>query len=275
MRRRGFRASPVYEPANGWIRVCEAVLFPLAGMLGRPKYRGQQYIGVAGPVLVVGNHISHLDPVYDAVLIRATGRLPRIMAKASLWKIPVVGKALLGTRQIPVERGGGSGQTALDAAVKALADGSVVLIYPEGTITRDPAGWPMKPRPGVAALALSGDFPVVPMAHWGTHEVFRPYVDRGRFRPLPRKDINVVVGPPLDLSQWRGKPVDARAVRDVSLLIMTAVRELLGELRGQQPPDAFYDPKKAQRLAGRSTNLPPVTGAASGPAAAGGTDPEG
>ncbi|GGL84988.1 lysophospholipid acyltransferase family protein [Nakamurella endophytica] len=264
VRRGGWRHGPVYEPGNFWIRFCELVLFPLTRLLGRGRYAGQQHIAVPGPVLVVGNHISHLDPMYDAVLIRRTGRLPRIMAKASLWKLPVVGRAVRGTRQIPVERGGGAGQAGLDAAIRALADGGVVLIYPEGTITRDPDLWPMRPRPGVAALALSGDFPVVPMAHWGTHEVFRSYGGdgsrRGRFRPLPRKDVHVLVGPPLDLSQWRGRPVDARAVRDVSMLIMTAVRDLVGELRGEEPPTAFFDPKKVERQQAAARQAEPPAG---------------
>lgn len=224
-------------------------MFPLVRLLGRGRYQGREFISVPGPVLLVGNHISHLDPVYDAVFIRKSGRWPHIMAKASLWKLPVVGRVIRGTEQIPVDRGGGQGQVGLDAAIQQLKDGGVVLIYPEGTVSRDPDLWPMKPRPGVAALALAGDFPVIPLAHWGTQEVFRSYQKKGAFRPWPRKDIHLVCGPAIDLSAYRNLPVDARVIRDVSYVIMGAVRDLLAELRRETPPSTFYDPKKAERLA--------------------------
>lgn len=248
MRRRG----PVFEKGNGWIRLCETVMFPLTHLLGRPRFEGLEHLAIPGPVLAVANHISQLDPVYTAVYLRKSGRIPHIMAKTSLFRIPVIGKILSGTGMIPVERGGGKGQIGLDAAIAALAAGQMVLIYPDGTVTRDPDQWPMKPRPGVAALALAGDVPVVPVVHWGTQQVFVPYTKKG-FHPLPRKDIRVVAGPPIDLSEYRGRPVDSRLVRDVSIVIQTAVRDLLGQVRGETPPVEFYDHKKAERLQARAT----------------------
>ncbi len=263
MRRRG----PVFEQGNGWIRLCEVVMFPLTRLLGRPRFAGLEHLAVPGPVLVVGNHISQLDPIYTAVYLRKSGRIPHIMAKSSLFRIPVVGKILTGTGMIPVERGGGKGQVGLDAAITALEEGRMVLIYPDGTVTRDPERWPMKPRPGVAALALSGDFPVVPLVHWGTQQVYVPYRKKG-FHPLPRKDIHVVAGPAIDLSEFRGRPVDSRLIRDVSLVIQGAVRDLLADVRGETPPAEFYDQKKAARLQARAD----TPGA--GKAAAAGTTPE-
>jgi 1-acyl-sn-glycerol-3-phosphate acyltransferase len=127
----------------------------------------------------------------------------------------------------------------------------MVLIYPDGTVTRDPERWPMKPRPGAAAMALAGDFPVVPVVHWGTQDVYQPYV-KGGFHPLPRKDVRVVAGPPVDLSEFRGRPVDARLIREVSYVIQGAVRDLLAQVRGVPAPTEFYDQKKQERLAARS-----------------------
>jgi 1-acyl-sn-glycerol-3-phosphate acyltransferase len=245
--------SPVHETGNGWIKLCQAVLFPLTRLLGRRRYRGVQHLLVPGPALVVANHISHLDPVFDTVFIRTSGRIPHVLAKASLWKLPVIGRVMVGTEQIPVERGGGAGQAALEKATGALTAGKVVLIYPEGTVTKDPQLWPMRPRPGVAALALAGDFPVIPVAHWGSHRVYASYGTGRRFTPLPRKDVFVVAGEPIDLSAYRGRPVDNRAIRDVSYLIMERIREMVGELRGEQPPADFFDPKRAARQAGPGT----------------------
>lgn len=235
-----------HEKGNAWAKACEVTLYPLTRMLGRRRFVGAFRIPETGPALVVANHISHVDPVFDVVYVRKTGRIPHVMAKASLWKVPVVGRALTGTGQIPVKRGGGAGQAALEEATTAIADGKVVVIYPEGTVTRDPDHWPMRPRPGVAVLALSGDFPVIPVAHWGTHELYTSYGAGRRFKPFPRKDIHLVAGEPIDLSPWRGQPVDARAIRDVSYLIMERLRDMVAELRNEAAPAGLYNPKKHQ-----------------------------
>jgi 1-acyl-sn-glycerol-3-phosphate acyltransferase len=245
------RRGPVFEKANGWIRLCEIVMFPLTRILGRRSFEGLEHIAVPGPVLAVANHISQLDPIYTAVYLRKSGRTPHIMAKASLFRIPVIGRILTGTGMIPVERGGGHGQVGLNAAIESLQAGHLVLIYPDGTVTRDPEAWPMKPRPGVAAMAMAGDFPVVPVVHWGTQDVYVPYV-KGGFHPFPRKDIRLVAGPPVDLSAFRGRPIDARLLRDVSYVIQGAVRDLLAQVRGVPAPPDFYDQKKAERLQARA-----------------------
>lgn len=234
------------DKGNAWIKACEIALYPLTWLLGRRRYVGSARIPERGAALIVANHISHVDPIFDVVYIRKTGRLPHVLAKASLWKLPFVGRVLQRTGQIPVERGGGAGQAALHAATSALDAGQVVLIYPEGTVTKDPDMWPMRPRPGVAALALSGDFPVIPVAHWGSNHVYTSYGSGRRFKPLPRKDVHVVAGDPIDLSPWRGKEVDARAIRDVSYLIMERIREMVAQLRDEQPPTAFYNPKTSR-----------------------------
>lgn len=237
--------SPGYEKGNGWILLCQALFYPLTRLLGRRRFVGNKQLGTPGAALVVANHISHIDPVYDTVFIRKSGRWPHVLAKSSLWKIPVVRAALTGTRQIPVDRGGGAGGAALDAALQALRDGQVVLIYPEGTVSREPDHWPMRPRPGVAVLALSGDFPVIPVVHWGTQAVYTSYQPGWKAKPFPRKDVHVVAGDPIDLSPWRGKPIDARAIRDVSYLIMNTIKEMMADLRGEPAPAGLFDPKKA------------------------------
>ncbi len=245
--------SPVHEKGNAWLTFCQAVMYPLAFVLGRKRISGLEKIQLRGGFLLVANHVSHLDPLYDSVAVRKSGRIPRFLAKASLWKVPVLGGALAGSDQIPVERGGaGAGQASLELATEALRKGRVVLIYPEGTVTRDPGHWPMRPRPGAGALALSGDFPVIPVAHWGTNLVYDSYAPGRKFHPFPRKDIHIVFGDPVDLTELRSRPVDARSIRDASLLIMTAVRDMVAEVRGETPPAEFFDLKKAERLAKRA-----------------------
>lgn len=260
--------SPVHEKGNAWLTFCQVVMYPLAFLLGRQKVSGAEHARRRGGYLLVANHISHLDPLFDSVAVRKIGRIPRFMAKASLWKVPVLGQALAHSEQIPVDRtGAGAGQSSLDAATAALRAGKVVLIYPDGTVTRDPDMWPMKPRMGVGALALTGDFPVIPVAHWGSNQVYTSYVEGRRFHPLPRKDVHTRFGEPVDLDDLRAGPHDARAVRAASVRIMTAVRDMMAEVRGVTPPTDFYDQKKAERLAQRAAEAGAPSPAPTSPAA--------
>jgi 1-acyl-sn-glycerol-3-phosphate acyltransferase len=234
--RRG--ASVAREKGGFWVGVAAAVFYPLSYLVGKPRYEGREHLPAEGGALVVANHISYLDPVYTALWVHTARRVPRFLAKASLWKIPVFGKVLVGSGQIPVYRDSADAQQSLRAGVEGLANGKIVVIYPEGTITRDPEGWPMHSRTGAARLALSSDVPVLPMVHWGTREVYDHY--NKKFRPLPRTRITVKAGEPIDLSAYRGRPIDATILREVTELFMTRCKELLAEVREEPPPPGFY-----------------------------------
>lgn len=268
--------SPGYEKGTGLTVILQGLFYSLSRVLARRRFVGNERLGTPGAALVVANHISHIDPLFDAVFVRKAGRFPHILAKSSLWKVPVLKSVLNKTGQIPVDRAGGAGGSALDAATEALQDGKVVLIYPEGTVSREPAHWPMRPRPGVAVLALSGDFPVIPVARWGTQALYTSYQPGMKLKMFPRKEIHVVAGPPIDLSAWRGKPVDARAIRDVSYLIMNTIKEMLADLRGEAAPADLFDPKKAadpSRNTDRGPARKPGDAASDGGEAAPGGDP--
>ena len=101
-----------------------------------------------GGVLVVPNHVSYVDPIAVGRYLIWHGRWPRLLGKAELWRMPLIGWLARSSGQIPVERGSANARLALDAAVDALARGECVVIYPEGTRTRDPDLWPMAPRTG-------------------------------------------------------------------------------------------------------------------------------
>src|SRR6201999_3469291 len=113
--------------------------------------------------IIVTNHVSHVDPFSVAKLILDAGRVPRFLAKDSIFTVPAVGWAMRAMGHIPVRRDTIDAAHALDAAVKALRAGKVIVIHPEGTVTRDPDGWPMNGRTGAARLALlAPDVPVIP-----------------------------------------------------------------------------------------------------------------
>jgi 1-acyl-sn-glycerol-3-phosphate acyltransferase len=152
---------------------------------------------------------------------------------------------LRGTGQIPVYRDRSDAANALRDAERALLDGECLMFYPEGTCTRDPELWPMTGQTGVARMALATGVPVVPVAHWGAHELM-PYKVHGKgFHPFPRKTMHVTAGPPVDLSAYDGKPLDRATLHAATADIMRAIADLLGGIRGQTPPAELYDHHKA------------------------------
>ncbi|WP_084794281.1 lysophospholipid acyltransferase family protein [Actinokineospora bangkokensis] len=234
------------EPSGFWVWAAASFFYPLS-WLGKRDYRGVEKLPATGGALLVMNHVSHLDPPNDAVFVHRNRRVPRFMAKDSLFKVPVFGRILAGSGGIPVYRGSAVAADSLRAAHAALREGKVVLIYPEGTITKDPTGWPMRARTGAARLALENDVPVIPAARWGTNDIWNGYTKK--FRPFPRKPVVTVLGDPVDLSAYRGKPQTAALLREVTDLMMTEVRDLLAEVRGERPPAEFFNPAARSRAA--------------------------
>lgn len=227
----------MYE-SRFWTAACVGVFYPVTALLGRRRLDGLEHVPTSGPAILVCNHISYIDPLYTSVFVHRRGRLPRFLAKSTLWSVPVVRRTLVGMRQIPVYRESREAGLSLRAAAQAIDEDALVLIYPEGTITRDPDGWPMQGRTGVARLALDHDVPVIPVVHWGTHRIYDHYGKR--FRPLPRTEVVVRAGPPVDVSAYREKPVEPGMLRDLTDHLMGAVRDLLAEVRDETPPKEFF-----------------------------------
>ncbi|MDQ3404729.1 MAG: 1-acyl-sn-glycerol-3-phosphate acyltransferase [Actinomycetota bacterium] len=225
------------EKGGFWVGSAAALFYPLSAV-GKREYRGAEKLPKTGGVLLVMNHVSHFDPLCDAVFVHRNGRVPRFMAKDSLFRLPVLGRMLAGSGGISVYRGSSEARDSLRAAHAALGEGKLVIIYPEGTISRDPAAWPMRGRTGVARLALENDVPVLPAARWGTNHILDGYTKK--FRPFPRKKVVTLLGDPIDLSAYRGKPITNQLLREVTDLLMTDVRDLLAEVRGEPAPAEFF-----------------------------------
>lgn len=216
-----------------WYGLAVVVLKPLNLLLVRRDWRHRERLPRDGGVLLVMNHISYVDPVVVGHFVHDNGRPPRFLAKASLWNVPVVRGVLRGTGQIPVRRGSVEAGDALTAAFDALRDGGCVIVYPEGTTTKDPDLWPMRARTGVARLALDAGVPVVPVGQWGAQRIYR---EGHRTQVWRRPVMTFVVGDPVDLSAWAGRPHTAAVLREVTDHIMDAVVRLVAEARGERPP---------------------------------------
>jgi 1-acyl-sn-glycerol-3-phosphate acyltransferase len=123
-----------FPPAIRWI---VRILRPLVMLATRRDWRGAEHLPAGGFVLAV-NHVSHTDPLLLGHFLVDHAIPPRFLAKASLFRVPVLGRLVRAAGQIPVERGSDTAVTALESAVQAVQQGDAVVIYPEGTITRDP-----------------------------------------------------------------------------------------------------------------------------------------
>ncbi len=190
--------------------------------------------------IVVPNHCTEIDPIVVGHMLYNQNIMPHFLAKDGLFRTPVVGAALRGAHQIPVERSGAGAGRSLTAAQEVLDGGGAVVIYPEGTLTRDPELWPMKGRTGAARLALGTGAKVVPVVHWGAQEVFPRYA-KG-FKIFPRKKVRVVVGDPVDLSEFSGRDADKATLEAMTEKIMNAITAMLEELRGEKAPARRWDP---------------------------------
>lgn len=236
--------SRLHKPKAGfWIRLCVALLYPLDGLLYRIRFRHLDRVPAPeqGGVIIAMNHISHIDTVIMARLVWQSGRIPRFMIKSGVFSKPVVGQIMKGAKQIPVYRGTTDAANSLRDAVTALADGEAIVIYPEGTITREPGQWPMQAKTGIARLVLlCPDIPVVPVGQWGAQQ--RKGMSAGRF--LKRRTAMASVGAPLDLSRFRGADPTAATLREITDTIMDAVRDEVADLRAETPPEDYYKPAK-------------------------------
>jgi 1-acyl-sn-glycerol-3-phosphate acyltransferase len=136
---------------------------------------------------------------------------------------------------IPVRRGTVDAREALAAAVTALRGGGLIVLHPEGTVTRDPEGWPMAAKTGAARLwLLAPEVPVIPVAQWGVQEQIDLYRKKVRLLPRPRHAVSV--GDPIDLSAYVGRRADAATLREVTDVIMRRLRADVADLRGVAEP---------------------------------------
>lgn len=232
------------QERRGWAwTAAVAVVKPTLLACTRRDWVDGHRIPATGGCVVVVNHISHVDPLTLAHLLYDHGRLVRYLAKDALFKVPVVGAICRDSGQIPVTRLSADAAKAYDAAVAAVSRGELIGVYPEGTITRDPDGWPMRGKTGAARIALSTGCPVIPIGQWGAQEVLPAYT--ARLHVVPPRTVHYKVGDPVDLDDLRGKPQTAEVLREATDRIMAAITALVADLRGEQPPDRPFDPRTA------------------------------
>ena len=239
------RTPSVFWPAA-------AIVVPATGWFARIEIEGGEHLPQEGSYVLAPNHYSEFDPIIIAVATWRLGRAPRFMAKESLFRVPVLGWLLRATGMVPVARASTSAAAKQTLAVSnaLVAAGRGVIVYPEGSLTRDPDMWPMRGKTGAMRLALAASepLPVIPVATWGVQQIL-PRYGKLRFWP-PHRRVRVLLGPPVDLSAYTDTtPSTLVAATDA---VMRDISVLLGRLRDEDPPAERWNPSQhGQKETGR------------------------
>lgn len=235
--------GPIRSEKTPIFRLLAVIALPFMTAVARYRIHDGQKLPATGAFVLSPNHYSEIDPLVMGVVMWKLNRMPRFLAKGSLFGVPVIGALLRASGQIPVERAGAvRGADPLVAAKKVADDGAAVVIYPEGSLTRDPGLWPMRGKGGAVRMALQADIPLVPAAHWGTQKLMPRYGKK--LSVFPRKTIDIKIGDPVDLSEFRGQKLDATVVAAATAKVMDAITVLLEELRNEKAPAERWDPSK-------------------------------
>ncbi|MDN5893189.1 MAG: 1-acyl-sn-glycerol-3-phosphate acyltransferase [Nocardioides sp.] len=232
------------DQPRGWAwTVAVGILQPTLIAVTRRTWMNGDEIPAAGGCVIALNHVSHIDPLVAGHFLYGHGRLARYLAKAGLYDNRALGFFMRAAGQIPVKRESHDANGAYAAAVQAVRAGECVVVYPEGTITRDPELWPMTGKTGAARIGLETGCPVIPVAHWGAQDILAPY---GRKPHLfPRKKVTVKAGDPVELGDLVDLPTDAENARVATARIMEAITVLLEDIRGEKAPTERFDPRKS------------------------------
>ncbi|MEO3930854.1 lysophospholipid acyltransferase family protein [Micromonosporaceae bacterium B7E4] len=221
----------------------------VVGLLARLRVTGDVPDDLRhGPLILAANHLNPFDPVVLTAACRVRRIAPRIMATGGVFRAPIVGAAMRASGHIRVDRRTPTVGLALEHAASAVAQGSVVLVYPEGRMGLDPGMWPERGKTGTARLALASGATVVPVAQWGAHQVLPYAAPAGILRAvgramLHRPVIRVHFGPPVDLTGI--DPSSPGAAARATDAIIEALTVALAPLRPDEPDRPRYvDPTR-------------------------------
>jgi 1-acyl-sn-glycerol-3-phosphate acyltransferase len=182
-----------------------------------------------GPVILASNHASYLDPTLVGA---ALNRAIHYLAREDLFSMPLMGWVLHRLYVVPVDREGG-GARGLKAILDRLHAGAAIILFPEGTRTRD--GLIQRARAGIGLTVIKSSCPVVPVRVFGTFEAYGRHM---RF-PQPRR-IAVKFGVPMDFSELRAEARVCSKVR-LKAIYQQAADEIMAAIAKLQPHEDKHE----------------------------------
>ncbi len=205
------------RPGPGWYYFCYWLSLTLEKLLLRVAIHGREHVPPVGPFIVAANHASYLDPPLSGAGVRPP-LIVRFVGRSSLFKHPALGWLLTRLFVIPIERDSGD-IGALRSCLKALKEGAILGVFPEGTRTRD--GHLQAPKGGIGFMLAKARVPVVPTYISGT----RRALPRGAAWVRPVK-VTVTYGPPITPGEIAAVGTDRDAYDQIGALVMSRIATL-------------------------------------------------
>jgi 1-acyl-sn-glycerol-3-phosphate acyltransferase len=192
----------------------------LLGMVGGGRVEGLEHVPHQGPFILVANHRSLADPpIIGWAVGHKVGRVLHFMAKEEMRRWPIIGWLAEGSGVFFVRRGEGD-RAAQRAALRLLAEGRPIAIFPEGTRSKD--GRLGSAKPGAALLAIRSGAPLLPVAITGTERLFP-----GHSRVPHRTRVVVRIGPPFALEHLPSGRIPRELLSEGTDRIMCEIAKLI------------------------------------------------
>ena len=184
---------------------------------------GAEQVPLEGGVILASNHASFLDPPLVGAGIK---RDINYLARESLFRFPGIGALLRSWNAVPVDRDGG-GAKGLKTILDRLLNGNGIILFPEGTRTKD--GKLLPARSGIGLTVIKSTAPVVPVRVFGTFEAY----GRNHKFPRPRR-IAVKYGRPMNFEVLRAeaKTCDKARLKEI---YQRVADEIMAAIAGLEP----------------------------------------
>lgn len=208
--------NPVYFIGWSFYRTLFATYF-------RWRVYNPERVPMSGPVILAANHASFLDPPLVGSGLK---RDINYLARKSLFRYPGLGAILRAVNAVPVDRDGG-GAAGLKAIMDRLHDGGAIILFPEGTRTRD--GKLQPARSGIGLTVIKSEAPVVPVRVFGTYEAW------GRHVKIPRPHrVTVKYGRPMGFEKLRAEAKECSKTR-LKEIYQQVADEIMAEIAKLEP----------------------------------------
>ena len=187
-------------------------------------------VPLSGPVILASNHASFLDPPLVGAGVR---RGINYLARESLFRFPGIGWLLRQWNSVPVDREGG-GAAGLKAILDRLLAGGAIILFPEGTRTRD--GKLQAARSGIGLTVIKSRAVVIPVRTFGTYEAY------GRHHKIPRPHpIAVKYGRPMQFEKLRteAKNCSKARLKEIYQEVADEIMAVIARLEPCEDKDIF------------------------------------
>ena len=225
------------------IRIIANLLRPFIRALFSVEVIGADKLPKTGAYILAANHVTNLDALGLAyAMYFKLHRAPHFLAKEALFRVPIVGPVFRACGQIPVLRGGRNNVDPMAAAHEVIRAGQIIGIFPEGTLTREPNGWPMRGKTGAMRLAIESGVPIFAVGQWGTEAVMGTY--ESKITPKPWHKMTLVIGEQVDLSKFVDAKLGTAEMVEASETVMAAITKQVEILRGEKAPTKKFVPSE-------------------------------